>query len=710
MTYLRLTPVVLFGEVMKKVILVLILILAMALRVIGTSPGYPPYHSDEGISYSSAVDMIKNKNLDPTRYDYPALVPLANFFVFKTIFIPVWWVKFYLINLGGILEGFINLPLDEHAYKKAFQLEVLGERELNALFWGRLTTAIFGVGVVYLLYLVVRKTYGENTALVASLLVAVNYRQVLNSHLGLPDIYNAFFLLLAFLATLKLLEKPTASRYLVVGITCGLSFSVKYQNFSFFPLLLSHVFISLRQTTWKQRVRTFFATRAFLVPIVVILTVLLANPYHFIKIEQLIDQLSYVSTKYIPGKNIFDIYPYSYLYHIGIGQLTSIFVVLGLLVSLARMKEYKKLLLILSLITPFFFVMTYYSQGGFYTRNFVTITPFLLIFPAIFIARIVSKLPRLVKPLLMMALTAILAYENLVNSIVVSKEYTKPWNFRVVSGWLLKNLPPTSKVSAHSSVPIPVESVERLSYDFHLAFSLEEFRDEGADYVILNTDWVTNDFYGWMGGRKKDKFRYWNKPIDELERSYSAMAIREVSDYAVYSAINPWQAPDSNFIVSKVPRFKLLERVKAKDFSINSEVKVGGWQSDAVKIDDWSGFSVEADVKTESARQTKDGFIYVSFYANEDDAREDKNRITSRLSKRNNDLGKWVEIRFMGEVAKTAKYARVGVGIYDSAQTKVEVGVVRLYKSKVEVDVGGVKPSQTKLDRNLIFPNSHGYL
>ncbi len=56
---------------------------AIILRFGGVWPGYNQYHSDEGVTYSAATSMIKNENLDPLRYDYPALVPLTNMIFFR---------------------------------------------------------------------------------------------------------------------------------------------------------------------------------------------------------------------------------------------------------------------------------------------------------------------------------------------------------------------------------------------------------------------------------------------------------------------------------------------------------------------------------------------------------------------------------------------------------------------------------------------------
>ena len=47
----------------SSILFISIIILSVVIRFIGINPGYPPYHSDDGISYSAASSMIVNGNL-----------------------------------------------------------------------------------------------------------------------------------------------------------------------------------------------------------------------------------------------------------------------------------------------------------------------------------------------------------------------------------------------------------------------------------------------------------------------------------------------------------------------------------------------------------------------------------------------------------------------------------------------------------------------
>ena len=123
----------LFSFALSYKLLLFILTIAAVLRFAGTNPGYNQFHADEGITYSAAVSMIKNENLDPLRYDYPALVPLINYFFFKFFFIPISWTIYFLTHIPEIIDGVIHIPIAPLEAKKIFQIHILGERDINAI-------------------------------------------------------------------------------------------------------------------------------------------------------------------------------------------------------------------------------------------------------------------------------------------------------------------------------------------------------------------------------------------------------------------------------------------------------------------------------------------------------------------------------------------------------------------------------------------------
>lgn len=677
--------------VSKKInllILFAILILATILRFVGDKPGYPSYHSDDGITYSAASEMIVNGNFDPLRYDYPIMTPLTNYIVYQTIFIPIEWSKFLIRNVLNYPTGYLEIPKDNTKLHDFFYRVVLGDRWINALFWGRYVTGFVGLLVVLMTFFVTHRLFSTKAGLVASFLVAINYRQVLNSHLGLPDIYNSFYLLLSFWFTINVFEKPTNKNYFWSAIFAGISFSTKYQFFAFTPLLIVHIINVFKEKNFKNKIRFLFKPMAIMIPVIIVVLFVILNPYHLIKLDETRTWLSSVSGKYRTGRMIFDFYPYSYLYHIGIGKLVSILSLVGVFVAF----RYKKLntALLLSIILPFLFIITYYTGGGFYTRNFVTIIPFMLIFVGV----LLSKLSKY-KVLLFIVLL-IVSRESLSNSLIILKEYIRPWNYKVMQTWTNKNVKDDMVIAAHASVPLPDTIKKVIPYNFVTEdFSMREFAEKGADLFISNFDWSTTDFYGWMTQNTKNSFKYWNKPLDILENSYSGMSLRELSDYSIFSIIKLWQAPETNYIVAKVPKYIVSNKKLFNKIVLNDKPNV--WKSEIVDVSNWSGFYISP--KTSGKGR---GYIYANFFKDINDVNDITKRTSVRLSSRNKNKD------ILGVIPKDAKYMVIGFDTFESYKIADELLEINIYNAEVNEDLSGFTLDPVKLEDGVIFPNSHG--
>lgn len=712
-------------------ILLLILIFAIYLRFTGINPGYPA-HTDEG-GYSSALTMIWNENLDPGRYDYPAGVPLIHIFLFKSIFIPLAWFKYYVSHLGQILDGFINIPLNEVDYQRIFRLEILGNREINVMYWGRYVTAFFGVGVVISSYLFSKKVFNKSVGLITAFLVAVNFRQVLNSHIGLPDIYNAFFLLLTLYYSYSIILNPITYNYFMAGLFNAIYFSIKFQTFGFLPLLVSHLIVFKRITDHFKLFLTFLTSTFFII---------LLNPYLFIKFEQFKAIQTYQLAKYGIGSNSINIFPISYLYHIGIGNVISILFVIGVVYCLFR--YFKKSVLIVLVLVQFMFVFVYMSRGGFYTRNFVTITPIILIFSAVIISGLFKAIKiKWLSNLTLLIFLILISLDNIKNSSLIAREYNKPWNRLILGDWVNKNIPQNSKVAAHSDTPLP-DNVKRLMYEPDISFSINEFIENNADYAISNSSWTTNSFYWWMGGPFDEARKHlWDKPVEVLEYSYPALALRELEQFNVFAISNPWQAPDTDFLIAKIPKYSISSKKLVNTFNFDDNIdgwrKSGifwadsdnldhengtlivvqepaklpsiRWESPILDIKNWKGFAISYDIKTENnLKNVANGYVFVSFYGEVDDAKNSINRTGIRLSERNTTTDKWVKKELVGTIPQNSKYMTINFASYSPTLSKTMIDNINIYDTDVKIDLSGVKITPIRVDQNNLFLNSHGNL
>ena len=414
-------------------ILIIILILGFFMRFYGISPGFPDYHPDEGTSYHTAIYMLSN-NLRPDRIDYPAGVPLLNLIVYVLFFIPIAILNLVFTN-PNFFPDFIGVGM------KVFTLykdHIFGPQEINALYWSRYIAALIGGLTILVTYIVAKKMFNKAIALFTAFFLSVNYLHVLRSHFALPDIYNSFFGALSLLAAVLLLEKDTKARYIFVGITASVFLSIKFLPYAFVPFVAVHLLWAYQKRDWKYLFNRNFAYSL----LAVVFVFLIINPYLFSDLNAFIKRTEYTSSYYLMGKITLRPYDYFYLFYWGIGPLPSIAVILGAIL-MAR-KHIKNFLLIFFFVAPLFFIMTFYSLGGQYTRNFVPAIPYLMIFAgySTYILYLLLKriefLPRMV---LIVLILIFLNFSSIKNSFILSHYYSREWSVIALTRWIEENLP-----------------------------------------------------------------------------------------------------------------------------------------------------------------------------------------------------------------------------------------------------------------------------
>jgi len=735
----------------KNYLLIAILIVAAILRFVGTKPGYNQYHADEGITYSAAVSMVKNGNLDPLRYDYPSLVPLINYAFFKSAFIPMAWARYYITNIFQIIDGVIHIPIADLEAKKIFQTVILGERERNALFWGRYVTATISVGNVLLTYLLAKKLFGKHVALLAAFLLTFNFKQVINSHIGLPDMYNAFFLLVALLAAVNLWKRPGRLNYLLAGISVGLSFSIKYQIFAFFPFALTHLYISVAGR--KIDFAKLFSRNFFIGVLVVPLVILILNPYHFLYLDETIKIIKGVSVKYGMGTKNLNLYPLSYFFYIDYGPPELFAVFVGLAVAIKKFT--KKTLLFLAYLIPFMFMIVYYSIGGFYVRNFITTTPILMIFASIAIWEMILLVRKFGKKISLVVLLITLFAMVFIpgrNAIINSYNYTKPWGYDIMRPWILENLPTDVIVATHpfDASNLKIKS-SRTEVEISGNYSLVEHKEAGASWVLFDLNQAGSPFYFWMNYSFDEVDLFWNKPLDIMRNMFHGIAAEELFRYQVYAVTKPWQAPDTHLLAIKLPdwpevkmeevgiftfdngsqgwvvygenkqagpEYKLEPRVGSQDAG-SLVFNPGGARyptvritSPLIEIKEGHLYKIEGFLKTQEILKPREreGFIRVDFYSEDFDP--EKVGIVSSVSSRVYGTDEWMKKEIIERAPETAKFLTVSFQIQITTRTKIWLDDVSIKESVGKVlDITSQPPYDRRdIDLNYVYPNSHGNL
>lgn len=661
--------------VKRNFFLIIILLAALLVRLVGTNPGFPPYHPDEAMSHSSAVEMIVRGDLDPQRYDYPAAIPLLHYFFFRTFFLPLALLKAFFPHPRVFLTALKIGP----RFLNEFRVLIFGAREVQALFWSRYLHAFLGVGAVFLTYLLGNKLFNKTTGLLAAFFLAFNYRHVLSSHFALSDIPNSFFSLLAVYSCLLLLKKNNGWHYLLAGFSCGLFLSSKYQFFPILTFFLAHLIWVWRKKSLKEFFNKNFIFAALLIPVVFILI----NPYLFLHLKEALAQINLVSLRYGMGVRHFNFYPLFYLYHWGIGRWSSLAIIGGLLLSVI-LKPLETFFL-LSFIIPFLFVFLYYSSGGTYVRNFITVIPFLLIFAGFLFSQLFRWLKRF--GFLVLILLFLVNFLPIKNSLVLSYSYIQAWNPDRLSAWLGKNLPSQVQVRSHSIVNFPQEAekgIKREAWQTLGETSMAEFREVGDQFAVMNLDFYHVLLYYWFGLPIKEMIKYDGVPFEFLANNFSGLALEEWLDYTVVEFFKPWQSHDFNYLVLKIPAFLQNRGREVASFNFNSDdedwwpkglfgqktegfiwnenegrlrrgsLEIGEkakgfstahFASTPIGIKPGQYYTFSAWLKNSQVvpSNQRDGFLRMDFYQDRADAQIGKNRLRIALSSRVFNTSDWIK-------------------------------------------------------------------
>lgn len=540
-----------------KVLLMVIVIVALTVRLIAIYPGHPPNHPDEPFTYDRAADMLVRHSIDPIKYYYYQILPMyLHEAVYGGVFIPVTILQNLILQPKIIVSNVFHF--DTYVGKNIIQP--------NALYWGRLLVTLLGALSIIFIYLLGKEIYDAPTALVAAFLLTFNYRHFLSSVLSLNDIPNTVVTLLMMILLVRQLKRPTRKRLVMVGILTGIVFSTKFQPFIFVPVGITLIIGALQQKAGGVMNRLWSFVKEFLLVFSLgALVVAVVNFLPLLHWREFNSWLNDVGVRNTVGKVSFRLYPYWFLYTIGIGPIVSWLALLGLVGSLANKTTRKHALVILSYLVWVFFFVSYYSSGGMFVRYFVPVIPLILLFASYVIGTFSFYLARRI-PVHVIILAFVLSigfnHRSIINTVVVAYHYHQPTSLTCASDWILRNLPEKSKVGIYPPAPMDALNAKKTDwvyFDQKTDFTLAELQEKNIQYVIINLSRYSNYFIRWV----MQGARYWDMPTTIFDNVLPGLVMRELKNNIVHQCVKPWPVPDDNVIVIKVPE-KIMDLVSER--------------------------------------------------------------------------------------------------------------------------------------------------
>lgn len=605
---------------MKKKILFFIFLLAAILRLLGTNPGYPLTHPDEPGIYESVRNIVIDYNFKPFTYYYGSLLPNIYASV-DFIYLPIEYSKFFVQEYRSISNsGFKNINDKWLAYLDTNKV---------IEYWSRYETAILSSLAVVAIYILTLNLFNWRVGLISSYFTAVNYRHVLSSVFSLADAPLSFFVIISIYLSYKIIKKPSIYNYLLAALGVGLTLSVKYFIYTIPTFLICHIIASFNNNInlVKKIKNVFCSKKIWLALLLTFLTFIIINPYIILDYSNANSQFTYNLLRYGVAKDqiynlnwIFKLHiksflPIDYLFNFGLGKVLSISAILGFIISI--IKYPKQTLILLSTLIPFLYFFLFIS-GTTVVRNYSSIIPLLLIYPAIFADWILDRLKNLsiISQYYFKAIAVttivILGGSSFLNSFKLSYSLSQKRNLDQAKLWIDKNIPVESKIIQVWQSPLPPHHTSDYWNPSIESFkSISQISDDKYQWLIMNSEITTY----------LNNLNVGAIPQIVRKESYLNLITEEYASYRVKTFDkNIIIAADPSYFVSKIPDFSNMLYGKTKFLFRNTETNpcrqnfekqsLGKYDSEKQKF-----YIVSGQVKKLAGdiSRTKNGFIRMNF-------------------------------------------------------------------------------------------------
>jgi len=417
-----------FGMLLKQhwviVVIILFSLLARAYKIDCNLPNL--YWHDEN-NYVETALRFGTGNFKPHLFRHGMLLPLILFFEYTT---------YYLAESIAVAS---YTPLD-------FLTKYVTD-PTNFYLISRITVMLFGIGCVFLVYLIALKFYNKKVANLASLFFAFSFVPFINSKWTKADMISVFFLLLAFLIIIQLFvnsrnfKRQAIFYYGISGFFVGLAAAAKlYAIFGISFVILIHLFTYRDNVARAKKLNYlahFFDIKIMICGLFFILGFILGNPYIVINPKFFYaDMLFMRRCLFDPNaSNTWLSYFTDHLKNV-IGSVW-----LGILVLISCiffiLKRSKKEIILL--VFPAILYLGYMNYPGF-AHYLVPVVPFLVIIAASFLDTVFKKSLKWKKNLFIAIIVFMCVYPCFRNILCYSILISRPDTRTIAKDWMEKNI------------------------------------------------------------------------------------------------------------------------------------------------------------------------------------------------------------------------------------------------------------------------------
>jgi len=203
-----------------RFLLLSVLLLALVLRVRGAQLLFPFFEigPDERYLVEPALRIVQTGDLNPRFFWYGSF--------------PIYWIALVFFLVLGAFCGTGEAPW--HYCLRAFDMY---DNNFLLFYIGRGSSILFGLGTIFLVYVIGKRLLGRKTAFLAAVFLTVSPLHIYFSQIFKVDISLLFWVLLSLYCSIRIYEGGAFRHYLGAGIAGGLALGTKYNFLALVPFV-----------------------------------------------------------------------------------------------------------------------------------------------------------------------------------------------------------------------------------------------------------------------------------------------------------------------------------------------------------------------------------------------------------------------------------------------------------------------------------------
>ncbi len=564
---------------MNKVI-ILILLLSAFLNIWGLFPNYAFHQKEPGLLDSAdhiLINFVQSLNPDPyvppDPFRYGSMIYHFHFLVRGSAIAIMYGIHKstgYDFNVPQAFSGV-------HKLKEIYTKDEIYLLQDHLTWVSRFTTALLGVLVVFLTYLIVLKLFKKSLpAYLSALALSIMPLFVRDSHYGTPDIPQLFLILLAFWLSINIWEKPTFKNYFWVGFFIGLQTSLKYFPLSLLPFLYFHFLVS----GWR------FINKKFLLAIsTIFLGYLLGQPYLFVHAKEIWKGFTFQLNWYTPdqltnNRSLIErILPsYLHFFHLNFAishAILALPLLIGLIGLIFGLFKEKRVTLAILVIPMFNTIFISLYLAAVYEYLSLPSLPFVAMLIGVGLWQIINlfEFSPFRRVVVLLLLTFVLS-GSLVDDIKSDFACSKQTNIYGAKQWIHDNIPVGTKFAYQSGIRFDTWP-EALKSEKEGSFSISELQEKGIVYSAIEANY-SSPFTSWEMDRlfvpqKIADNQFYNLVLEQYQKQATLIKSFE----------KPVMCTDSQIFIYKLPQ-KLEPVVNVvRNFSFNNIDDFKSWRIDS---------------------------------------------------------------------------------------------------------------------------------